>query len=204
MVQLFEMLFNAIKIYTIPFFQAISRCAKRNTNTQHSGCLSSSLSHSHSTHPMNVRVCVYFIAFGKCEFSSIICVRIFSVFVDGGTNIGVLVFAWSWLYIIYILWWCYDGFISWNWMLWNKRTSRFTSLTTSRTSLLDTYKTKIHMLPMITRITHPRVELRKMVALSSIACFLLHDTPPNPTLCVFVCRLLLISFLVAPRFVYIE
>lgn len=33
-----------------------------------------------------VRVCVYFIAFGKCEFSSIICVRIFSVFVDGGTE----------------------------------------------------------------------------------------------------------------------
>lgn len=85
MVQLFEMLFNAIKIYTIPLFPGhFKMCQKEykhtHTRTQHSGWLSVFVLLSFSLSIARTCLSVYFIAFGKCEFSSIICVFTFSVF----------------------------------------------------------------------------------------------------------------------------
>lgn len=78
MVQLFEMLFKAIKMYAIYRFSRPFQDVPKGIQTRTAFRVLLLFSPSHSL--SHVRVCVYFIAFGKCEFSSIICVFAFSVF----------------------------------------------------------------------------------------------------------------------------
>lgn len=100
------------------------RCAKRNAHT--------------NTH--TVTQCLFIYCIRKMWISSIICVHIFGL---RGANESA-----SMIWILCIcLSVCVDVM-----MFSTVRTPRATSLTTSQTSLLDIYKTKIHMLPMITHL----------------------------------------------------
>lgn len=110
MVQLFEMLFNAIKIYTIPLFPGhFKMCQKEYKHT---------LPHTHTAFGVALRVrsslfltlyrtyvfeCVLYCIWKMWIFINNLCVHIFSVRVDGGASLDVCACPRDHDFILYVV-----------------------------------------------------------------------------------------------------